>query len=82
MIDLKGRYIKVLDNSSIKHYPCVVGDYILFRKRDKNYPDIEYWGIENKRSNYWGTNVHKNPQFELMPVGFIPPGIEPTYEIY
>lgn len=80
MENFKGRYIKVLDDSAIKHYPCIKGDFILFNKKIGN---IEYWGIEGTRSNYWGCNVHKNSYFELMPIGFHPYGIiTPQYEIY
>lgn len=74
-MNLEGRYIKVLNDSSKQHYPCLKGDYILFNKM---IGDLEFWGIPENRSNYWGLDTHKNPDFELMPEGFSPN----NYEIY
>lgn len=84
-MDLTGRYIKVLDDSSIKHYPCTNGDYILFNNIKGR--DIEEWGDFSKNHDkisprYWGRNVHKDSRFQLMPIGFHPDNVESNYEIY
>lgn len=78
IINLEGRYLKVINDSHIRHYPCKIGDYLKF----KGYRGTtEYWGNCNsefkdnssKNSRYFGTNAHKNSDnFELMPEGFEP----------
>lgn len=68
-INLEGRYIKVLNDYSIEHYPCIKGDYMLFNRLEGN---MQYWGTLKKRSNYFGIDVHLNSYFELMPEGFVP----------
>lgn len=68
-LNFEGRYLKVLDDSYIKHYPCIKGDYILFNHQNG---DIQNWGNINTRSNYWGINVHLKKEFKLMPIGFKP----------
>jgi hypothetical protein len=77
-MDLKGRYLKVLNDSAKQHYPCIKGDYMLFSGYILN--GMESWGKGGKQSNYFGIDVHKNPDFELMPEGFNPNNI--PYEIY
>jgi hypothetical protein len=77
-MDLTGRYLKVLNDRNKQHYPCIKGDYMLFRGYFGS--RAECWGETGKRSNYWGKDVHKNPDFELMPKGFNPDNI--SYEIY
>jgi hypothetical protein len=71
-IPLEGRYIKVLNAVGKAHYPCFKGDYLLFSRKIGGY---EHWGEEDEKggSRYHGMNVHLNPDFELMPEGFVPP---------
>ncbi len=76
-INLEGRYVKVIDDSAIKHYPCRNGDYMLFNHMKGN---CQYWGEHGKRSNYFSANVHIDPRFELMPEGFTPSSLLPVTE--
>lgn len=72
-ISLKGRYLKVLNDSCKRHYPCCKGDYLLFVQEDSK--GYQYWGhdgSEKAKSWYHGIEVHLNPDFELMPEGFNP----------
>ena len=64
---LIGRYVKVINNTYKKHYNIEKGDYLLFKQIQNG---IEYWG--NLKKGYFGINVHKNKDFELMPEGFNP----------
>jgi len=73
----EGRYLKCLNGRSKTHYPCHTGDYLKF-VAEKN--GIQYWGAYNSKCQsdgtdnprYFGSNVHENKYFELMPVGFEP----------
>ena len=72
------RYLKVVNDKVIQHYPCHNGDYLKF----VCYIDgVEYWGgytnkgektKKQEEPRYFGTNAHKSNYFELMPVGFTP----------
>jgi hypothetical protein len=66
---LVGRYVKVLNARFRKHYGIKNGDYLLFDKVENG--TYEYWGEYNVK-HYHGTDVHKDPDFELMPEGFHP----------
>jgi hypothetical protein len=82
--NLEGRYILCLDGQAKKHYPCNRGDYLKFVCSKPNSNETftyEYWGAydfsgkQNGNSDdprYHGINVHSNPHFKLMPVGFVP----------
>lgn len=76
--ELEGRYIKCLDDSCIKRYPCHVGDCLKYSCTKEN---VEYWGGYNSigiisgsstTPKYFGKDVHKMSQFKLMPKGFDP----------
>jgi len=68
----KGRYLKVVDDKCIQHYGVRNGDYLKYSHTD----DInhEHWGDVSAKKYYYGYKAHTNKYFELMPVGFVPPG--------
>lgn len=79
---LFGRYVQVLNDSNIGHYPCKNGDYL---KYFATKAEFDYWGaymydgicniptsIDGKDSKYFGINVHEDHRFKLMPKGFTP----------
>ena len=82
--DLTGRYLKVIDDSRIYHYPCKKGDYLKFVGISSN--GIEFWGAytstyaqdNTDNSRYYGTKAHTMHYFELMPEGFNPNDMEKT----
>lgn len=74
---LEGRYLKVINNYAINHYPCRVGDYLKFVGTQGCF---QYWGAYTSdyypdgtnNSRYFGIDVDENEYFELMPEGFEP----------
>lgn len=82
-MDFTGRYIKVLDDSGKDHYNGLKkGMYLKFHSTEGGF---QYWGATSQLAGipyYFGSAVHLNPDFELMPEGFNPndkKSLTPTY---
>jgi hypothetical protein len=82
-ISLEGRYLKCISDLGKSHYPCKKGDYLKFSVIKDN---CQHWGAYDSKGlrtgtedspRYWGIDVHLNPDFELMPEGFVPPESKP-----
>lgn len=68
-MDYKGRFLNVIDDTSIRHYGIKNGDYLLFSHMEG---DCEYWGDYYNRCGYFGEDCSSRYNFELMHEGFIP----------
>lgn len=80
---LEGRYLKVINDKGIRHYPCHKGDILKFHSAEG---ECEYWGnnkLQGETPWYFGYRAHKEHYFELMPEEWTPESDKPkTQEMY